>query len=132
MMTNVYVHITYILVSASSTSTSLFSDSSDEITMGVRLGLAGDREVEDAEDAFAVLNAVEELVDVVIDSFATRDVDASDLSDEIDWKGVSNGSRIPQKGYLQLQKEFPFVLGLYDPQSQGPGIDSGPPRNAFG
>lgn len=131
-MTNIHVHITYNLVNASSTSTSLFSDSSDEITIGVRLGLAGDREAEDAGDAFAVLNAVEELVDVVIDSFAERDVDASDLSDETDWRDVLKGSRIPQKGYLRLQKELPFVSGLYDPQSRGPGIDSGPPRNACG
>lgn len=74
--------------------------------MGARLGLAGDKEVEDAEDVFAVLNDVAELVDVVIDSLATRDVDASDLSDEIDWKSVLNGSRIPQKVTYNYRGRF--------------------------
>lgn len=65
-MINIHVNITYILVSASSTSTSLFSDSSDEITMGVRFGLIGDREADDAADTLAVPNAVEELVDAAV------------------------------------------------------------------
>ena len=74
--------------------------------MGVRLGLAGEREAADAEDALAVLTAVEELVDVVIDSFAARDVDASDLSDETDWKGVVNGSRVPQNVTYNYRSSF--------------------------
>ena len=118
-MTNVHVHITYNLVNASSTSTSLFSDSSDEITMGVRLGLAGDREVEDAEDAFAVLNAVEELVDVVIDSFAERDVDASDLSDETDWRDVLKGRAFHRKDTYDYRRSFLLFRVSMIPNREG-------------